>query len=141
MDGESGRRCVIHPDVFIKEVLNKPKHFTPRKIRLTHTRIHLSLSLSPSLCYSQSICLYVSISVLHCHCARIKGTKPKLYRRKTFHTLILFLDPTILIHSLLHSFIHSFIQPFAVYLLSLCYLSSPSVCQRTVSRKEDIWST
>lgn len=46
------------PDVFIKEVLNKPKHFTARKNWTYHTRIPLSafllpLSLSPN--YSVSL--------------------------------------------------------------------------------------
>lgn len=38
---------MCHTPVFIKEVLNKPKHFTSRKIRLTLASF--SLSVSPSI--------------------------------------------------------------------------------------------
>lgn len=38
------------PEVFIKEVLNKPKHFAARKIWTYHTRISLSFSLSQHFC-------------------------------------------------------------------------------------------
>lgn len=48
------------PDVFIKEVLNKPKHFTARKNWTYHTRIPLSVhscSLSLPLSLPLSKCL------------------------------------------------------------------------------------
>lgn len=60
------------PDVFIKEVLNKPKHFTARKNWTYHTRIplsallfasSLSLALPLPLSYKPSVSLPSALSI------------------------------------------------------------------------------
>lgn len=87
---------MCHTPVFIKEVLNKPKHFTSRKIRLTLA----SLSVSPSI--HLSVPHRVSF---HPH-SRLLKLNNILGLNRAFiwePLLLLFL---VLAHSALLSFIH-----------------------------------
>jgi len=121
---------MCHTPVFIKEVLNKPKHFTSRKIRLTLASF--SLSVSPSIHLSDRVSFHPNSRLL-------KLNNYWNWTQSGFGAVFLFL---LILH-----FCHSFIFFFTSRSSSVALLLSRAVRADTEREREtnfgardNIWS-
>lgn len=115
---------MCHTPVFIKEVLNKPKHFTSLKIRLTLASF--SLSVSPSIHLSDP--RRVSF---HPHSRLLKLNNYWDWAQSGFGTVFLF--------SLFLHFCHSFIFFLTSRSSSVNYCREPFA--RILRERDELWST